>query len=215
MLGSFGIHELMSNCLFYSVVIVALTVAGAERARADASKPPREPNLDFPSDQVHKPRPVQQTTPMRVEVLTATSFRDIATNASYRLYGVDACELSQTAVLTRQVWPCGVVATSWLVTATLNKWVACTAIRQDGDTYVARCATGEYPDMAAEMLKQGLVVTLPGPADRAIKTYATIEAAAKAAYKGVWGSQFVMPWAYRANPSAAPAVQNFPPDPKE
>ena len=169
-----------------------------------------QPAPTLSNDELHSPKTLQQTTPMRVQILSATSFMDIATNVTYRLYGIDACELTQTAILTRQVWPCGVVATAWMVSATLNKWVACTPIRQDDKVQVARCATGEYPDMAAEMLKAGLAVSLPNPQDQYIKSYAEIETAAKTAYRGVWGSQFQMPWAYRASQTAIPPLRIFP-----
>lgn len=154
---------------------------------------------DHATPEIYTPKSALQTRPMRVEVINATTMRDIETGSIYRLYGVDACELSQTASLARQKWPCGVVATAWLVNATLNKWIACTPIRVEALTQVARCATGEYPDIAAEMLKTGTVITTNSTQDQLIPSYKQNEADARKAYKGVWGSQFQMPWDYRSS----------------
>jgi len=137
---------------------------------------------------------------MRVEVLSGTRFRDIETSAIYNLYGIDACEATQVALMGRQPWDCGTVARAWLILATLNKWVACTPIRKDAEIYVARCSTSDYPDLAAEMLKVGYAVQLPAEVDRKIPGYLSIELSAKNAYRGLWASQFQMPWDYRANP---------------
>ena len=137
---------------------------------------------------------------MRVQVISSTSFKDILSGQTFRLYGIDACASDQTASLGQQSWACGTVATAWLTLATLNKWIACTPVRSDPDAIVARCATSEYPDVAAEMLKTGYAVRLPDPPDRQISDYETIENAARAAYRGLWGSQFQMPWDYRERP---------------
>ncbi len=152
----------------------------------------------------YAPRPMAATTPMRVEVLSGTTFADIETRQVYRLYGIDACDPGQTARLGKQNWPCGVVATAWLVTATLNKWVACTTIRRQDAIRVARCATGELPDLAAEMLKTGHAVTLPSFEDRLITSYAQLEHDARRTYRGLWASAFQMPWRFRRPQPAEP-----------
>jgi endonuclease YncB( thermonuclease family) len=154
--------------------------------------------------QFYTPKLPTVTTPIRAEVLTATSFRDPETGTVYRLYGVDACDLSQTAVLGRQSWPCGVVAMAWLVNATLNKWITCTPIRVEATTQVSRCATSDYVDVAGEMLRNGLALTTRDAADQLIPSYKQIEADARKAFRGLWGSQFQMPWDFRAAPRAAP-----------
>ena len=148
----------------------------------------------------YSPPLTASTSPMRVEVLSATSFIDVETRQTYRLYGIDACDPSQKAALGKQTWACGIVAMAWLTTATLNRWVVCTPIREGAGVKVARCATGDIPDLAAEMLKIGHAVTLPGAEDRRIPTYARHERDARAAYRGLWASSFQMPWIWRQSP---------------
>ena len=179
----------------------AIAVAGHAAAQTPSAAPSDQSAAQA---QFYTPKLPTVTTPMRAEVLTATSFRDPESGALYRLYGVDACDLSQTAALGRQDWPCGVVATAWLVSATLNKWITCTPIRVEGATQVSRCATSDYPDVAAEMLKGGLALTTRDSADQLIPSYKQIEADARKAFRGLWGSQFQMPWDFRAARKAAP-----------
>lgn len=189
-------------------VILALCSAPAF-AQAPAAPPP--PPLTAPTPlpaapvpEAYSPRPSTSAVPMRVEVLSATSFLDVETKQVYRLYGIDACDVRQTATLGKQTWPCGIVAMAWLVTATLNKWVACTVIRQHEGANIGRCATGDQPDLAAEMLKVGYAMTLPGAEDRLIPTYPQIEKDARVAYRGLWASSFQMPWTYRQQHPKAP-----------
>ena len=79
--------------------------------------------------------------------------------------------------------------------------MACTPIRQSETLKLGRCATGEIPDLAAEMLKLGHAITLPSPEDRLIPTYAQLEKDARAAYRGIWASSFQMPWTFRQQAS--------------
>lgn len=173
----------------------ALAEAPALPANAPAPEPP----------ELYSPRQANATVPMRVEILSATSFVDIESRQLYRLYGMDACDARQTATLGKQTWPCGIVAMAWLVTATLNKWVACTTIRKQDEVRIARCATGDLPDIAAEMLKIGYAITLPAPEDRLIAAYGQHEKDARNAYRGLWASSFQMPWIFRQQqPPAQP-----------
>lgn len=181
----------MIRAALLPVLIVLITQAHAQTS----------PSGDL-ANESYAPRTSAGAVPMRVEVLSATSFTDVETRQVYRFYGIDACDPTQTATLGRQTWPCGTVATAWLVTVTLNKWVACTTIRIQDAVRVARCATGESPDLAAEMLKAGHAVTLPGADDRLIAGYAQLEKDARAAYRGIWASSFQMPWRFRQQHSA-------------
>lgn len=181
----------------------APSCAALAQAPSPSLPPPPVPQV-APPPEAYSPRPSAATVPMRVEILTSTSFLDVETRQVYRLYGVDACDARQTATLGKQTWPCGTVATAWLVTATLNKWVACTTIRQQDETRIARCATGELPDLAAEMLKIGYAITLPAADDRLIPTYAQHEKDARAAYRGLWASSFQMPWVFRQQHAVQP-----------
>lgn len=153
---------------------------------------------------IYKPGVRNASSPMRVVVLSPTSFQDIETHQVYRLYGVDACDATQTATLGKQTWPCGTVAMAWTVNATLNKWIVCSPIRKDGEVIVGRCATGEMPDVAADMLKAGIAVTLPDEPDRRIPTYAALEREARKSFRGIWASTFQMPWLFRKSTPARP-----------
>lgn len=170
-------------------IIVAMLAA---TATARAQSPERSG--------LYTPNSSQQSPPLRVEVLDGTRFRDIETQAVFRLYGIDTCAPGQTAYLGRQPWPCGAVATAWLVAATLNKWVACNILRDIQGELLARCASADHADIGADMIREGVAMTLP-PTDRdpAIRAYVAGERDARKAYRGIWASTFQMPWEYRAH----------------
>lgn len=174
--------------------LASISIAGPAAAQYPAAEPAG----------IYRPGPAQ-STPLRVEILDGRRFRDIETGAIYRLYGIDTCAPGQTARLGRQPWPCGAVATAWLVGATLNRWLSCATIREEAGEHLARCASASHPDLAAGMIRDGVAVTLPsGEADQAIRAYAIAEREARKAYRGLWASTFQMPWEYRAGiaPSA-------------
>ncbi len=148
---------------------------------------------------IYRPVGPAQSPPLRVEVLDGRRFRDVETGAIYRLYGIDTCAPGQTARLGRQPWPCGAVATAWLVTATLNRWLSCATVREEEGEHLARCASASHPDLAAGMIRDGAAVTLPSSgSDQAIRAYGIAEREARKAYRGLWASTFQMPWEYRA-----------------
>jgi endonuclease YncB( thermonuclease family) len=147
---------------------------------------------------IYKPQSALQSTPMRVEVIDSTSFRDIESGVSYRLYGVDSCRPTQNAFLARQSWPCGAVAIAWLTNATLGKWVSCTIIREAVGQRLARCSSSEHQDLAADMLKDGLAVALPAAEGQEVRAYIQAQDKARKQYKGLWSSEFTMPWEMRA-----------------
>lgn len=155
---------------------------------------------------IYKPQRALQSTPMRVEVIDATSFRDIETGARYRLYGVDSCLPTQTAIFARQLWPCGAVVIAWLTNATLGKWVSCNVIREAAGQRLARCSSSEHQDLAADMLREGLAVLLPAAQGQSVRAYIQAQDQARKQYKGLWSSQFTMPWEVRAKapPDVAP-----------
>ena len=149
---------------------------------------------------------------MRVDVLDGVTFRDVENGAVYRLLGVDACAADQKARLGRQSWPCGAVATAWLVNATLGKWIACSDAAESGGVVFVRCATAEHPDLAHDLLRAGLGVALADDQGRKLHAYAEAEAEAHKALRGLWASQFELPRVYREThegsptPSATPAT---------
>ncbi len=159
---------------------------------------------------LYEPKVAAQLPPLRVEVIDGIRFRDIETRAVFRLYGIDACASEQIATLGRQPWPCGTIVRAWLVTATLNTWVACTVIKNQPGEHLARCATAGHRDLAADMLRDGVAVLAPMmDGEPVIREYAAAEQSARKAYRGLWSSAFQMPWDWRAahKTSAEIAVQ--------
>ncbi|PZR80181.1 MAG: nuclease [Stutzerimonas stutzeri] len=161
-------------------------------------------------DGVYAPQAPLQSRPLRVEVIDGVRFRDIETDEVYRLYGIDTCAPGQTARLGRQPWRCGTMAISWLVTATLNAWLACNTLRKEASEHLVRCATAGHPDIAADMLRAGVAVALPGTEqDPPVRVYIRAEQDARKAFRGLWSSTFQMPWEWRANhPTALPLARS-------
>lgn len=156
-----------------------------------------------PTPGVYSPKAPVQSPPLRVEVIDGTRFRDIETHEAYRLYGIDTCAPDQSARLGRQSWPCGTMATAWLVTATLNTWLACATLRDEASEHLVRCASAAHPDIAADMIREGVAVTVPATQDDpGIRSYAQVEQDARKAYRGLWSSTFQMPWEWRARRDA-------------
>jgi endonuclease YncB( thermonuclease family) len=152
---------------------------------------------------VYSPNAAVQSPPLRVEVIDGTRFRDIETHETYRLYGIDTCTLDQSARLGRQTWPCGTMATAWLVTATLNTWLACTTLRDEAGEHLVRCASAAHPDIAVDMIREGVaVVTRAKQNDPVIRSYVLAEQDARKTYRGLWSSTFQMPWEWRASRDA-------------
>jgi endonuclease YncB( thermonuclease family) len=195
--------DLMRNSGFITVLSAVFTVTVSwptGSILAQTSPPstlaPSPPASSTPLS-VYTPRETVQRTPMRVSVLDGRSFRDEASRATYRLYGIESCEPGQVAELGPQRWPCAVVPMAWLVAATLNKWVACNIVREEHGIRLARCASNDFPDMALELLRSGAAVVDMAETGPLIELYKTTEAEAKRAGRGLWGSKFEMPWAFR------------------
>jgi endonuclease YncB( thermonuclease family) len=83
------------------------------------------------------------------------------------------------------------------VTATLNKWVACNVIVEKDGLRHARCASHEVSDMGQELLRIGAAVVDGAESGTLIDLYKATEAEAKRSSRGLWGSTFEMPWAFR------------------
>lgn len=114
-----------------------------------------------------------------------------------RLEAVDACELRQKARYANVDWPCGAVATAWLVSRTLVKDVRCRPTRAlSGGGYRAQCYV-DGMDLAAAGLSQGMHVIDSRQHEYLLSGYAEIEAKAKGANAGIWSSEFMAPADWR------------------
>ncbi|AOO85187.1 hypothetical protein BHK69_30990 (plasmid) [Bosea vaviloviae] len=180
---------------FGAAVLVSIVADIGAAAEADRATQSEQPGFYSPKDS-------QQSPPLRVEVIEGVKFRDIETGDVYRLYGIDACAPAQRATLGRQPWPCGVMATAWLVSATLGKWIACAKIHETDGVIQARCASSQHGDLGATMLREGLAVAVP--VEPPLRTYAALEQDARKAYRGLWASRFQMPGEFRRNAAATP-----------
>ncbi len=98
--------------------------------------------------ETYNPKFQENTVPFLAEVTGATTFKDVATGIAYKLYGIEGCAEDQYATAGNQKYLCGIQAQGWLISATLYNALICTAVREDDDTTIARCASGQFPDVA-------------------------------------------------------------------
>lgn len=123
--------------------------------------------------------------------------------AVVQLYGIDAPELGQLCESNGRLWHCGVeaaLALSKLLTLNQSS-LQCSPWSKDGRsapdpppaTTVEVCEVGDE-DLAVLMLHNGHALALPG----AFPDYADAERQARDAKLGVWHSDFVAPWDWRA-----------------
>ena len=108
-----------------------------------------------------------------------------------RLHGIDAPESDQTCWAGATEWACGREATFALAYETAMHWVTCRQKGGDGGAaYV--CSVGNR-DLGARMVGAGWALAVGGAA----AAYAGEETAARAARKGLWRGEFVLPWEWR------------------
>jgi endonuclease YncB( thermonuclease family) len=138
------------------------------------------------------------TPPVKVRVIDARTFADIHTGETFRLFAVDVCSIEQTANLDGQSWPCGVISTAWLVQQTLGQWVICNRVHAQPGLTLARCATARLLDLAASMIREGMAVTIHDPDIATPAEYNQLDVEARHGFRGLWRSQFLMPWEYRS-----------------
>ena len=134
-----------------------------------------------------------QATEIRgpAEVIDGDSLR--IRDVEIRLSGIDAPEFKQTCQRGRKHWPCGRAARD-----ALRDLVAHTTIRGDWrakDDYqrlLAVCYDGDR-DLNEEMVRLGMALAYRRYSDR----YVAAENAARLSERGIWSSEFVVPWLWR------------------
>lgn len=110
-----------------------------------------------------------------------------------RLHGIDAPESSQLCVLDGKPWRCGAEAANRLADKVGRQQVSCE--ERDKDRYgrvVATCSVGGV-GLNAWMVSEGLAVAYR----QYSLDYVGQEEAAKNSRRGVWASEFDMPWDWR------------------
>jgi endonuclease YncB( thermonuclease family) len=112
-----------------------------------------------------------------------------------RLHGIDAPESRQTCKRAGKDWRCGQAAalalSNWIGTAT----VTCQQTAVDRyKRIVARCSANGH-DIAVHLVREGWALDWPRYSGG---EYGPHQEAARTAGKGIWGSEFVPPWEWRA-----------------
>ncbi len=106
-----------------------------------------------------------------------------------RLVGMDTPEMMQVCKRDGVEWRCGVAARSRLAELLRAGPITCRTQGTDKyDRWLARCETRDG-DLGERMVREGLAVAYGGYEDE--------EQFAKAERKGLWGSEFDMPQAWR------------------
>jgi endonuclease YncB( thermonuclease family) len=110
-----------------------------------------------------------------------------------RLHGIDAPEAKQTCTADAKEWRCGQEATNALVRIVGGRQVTCS--QRDVDRYgriVAVCRAGSI-NLNAWIVGEGWAVAYR----RYSMEYVRDEGEARAARKGLWRGEFMMPWDWR------------------
>ncbi len=110
-----------------------------------------------------------------------------------RLFGIDAPESSQTCSAFGTSYPCGTMATAWLVRNTLGFDVDCKSRARDRwDRLVAICSVNGS-DLGLRMVEAGWALAFRRYSER----YIPAEEAASRQGAGLWQGPFVTPWQWR------------------
>lgn len=125
-----------------------------------------------------------------------------------QLFGLDAPERDQACLRQGRRWDCGFEATAALAFRVAGQWVMCSeqGVAEDG-MLLALCALGGDggPEVNGWMVAAGW-----GLADRP-PLFTEAEAGARAAGRGIWGSEFVVPSEWRQG--ARLPVETLPAEP--
>jgi len=110
--------------------------------------------------------------------------------ARLRLRGIDAPELVQTCTKAAKPWNCGLEAKRALAALVADRQIECAGSQRDKyDRLLVICSSGSL-DINREMVVKGLAVSFGD--------YELEEGEARAARRGLWGSEFVVPSEWRS-----------------
>lgn len=124
-----------------------------------------------------------------------------------RLHGVDAPEVAQGCFTADAGWPCGRRATQALATFLQAGVIACAELDRDRYGRVVATCRRDGMDVNGWLVGQGWAVAYRRYSD----AYVEQEAAARAARRGIWAGEFVMPWDWRRGKRVAQATLERPP----
>ena len=108
----------------------------------------------------------------------------------FRLWGIDAPDPRQTCIIRKREYNCGRISTTALMDLVAGVKVKCHPLTKSPG--VARCYAGGY-ELSAGMVFTGWAMAMPRDHAR----FAPIEKKASAARRGLWQSEFVMPWDWK------------------
>lgn len=184
----------------FTTAFIAVTAYEDEEMRAhaaDVTKRIAQVHRDAPQSLVPT-NELPRVLTGRAEVIDGRTLRYVVSGLTVELAGIDVCAAEQTAMFEGTPWPCGLMATAWLVSQTLGRDLQCQRFdrRFDG-TIVARCAI-DGADLAGEAVLSGhAVVNTSTRAGVPFATYRELEERARAARTGLWSSEFAMPASFR------------------
>jgi endonuclease YncB( thermonuclease family) len=136
-------------------------------------------------------RTIQMATPITVRAIDGDSLR--SGKEDIRLLGIDAVELYQTCRDERgREWACGREAHAQLRAIVGNGKVNCTSTSRDRyGRALSKCSAGEIADISEAMVRAGYAVNFMGT------DYASAEAEARTAKRGIWRGSFDQPQTWR------------------
>ncbi|WP_286167655.1 thermonuclease family protein [Ochrobactrum sp. 3-3] len=124
-----------------------------------------------------------------------------------RIAAIDSCELKQTGIQSGKVWPCGLVARSYLRRMVDGKHVRCEII--DRDQYrrlVGQCFIADT-DIGLAMVNAGLAEAmlryLPRSHSISLVEYGEAENRARDRGLGIWSAEIESPHLYRRGKSSS------------
>lgn len=110
-----------------------------------------------------------------------------------RIHGIDTPESRQTCLRGSITWLCGQEASALLRELTKNTQTKCERIDTDRYNRIVGKCFADGKDVGEEMVRSGMALAYR----QYSKDYVSVEAAAKAASKGLWSGQFIAPWDWR------------------
>lgn len=114
----------------------------------------------------------------------------------WRLWGVDAPELDQVCMFAGQEEHCGRQSRDALGALVRGETVDCNAVGHSYDRLVGQCWAGNQTrDLSSQMVHNGYALNWDKYSHGA---YAADEQEAREHHRGIWSTQFVVPWEWRA-----------------
>ena len=110
-----------------------------------------------------------------------------------RLLGIDAPEGRQFCEAEGTKYPCGAMATSWLVQQTLGETVRCEGSQKDKYRRLLAICFVDDKNLNAGIVSAGLALAYRHYSS----TFISQEDEARSAKRGLWRGQFVKPWDWR------------------